>query len=310
MNYQKVFPKILESSYPNCKDISTSNLPKVKVKSFIFGERIISLPFLDVIEVKDIEKEDVSETLNFEVRLSEFYAGFFSLKKKLIEFGFKENFVKAHIVSELTSEEDFWKRFHKHTRNDIRKAEKSGLKIKKINSLIELKKFYFLYLKEMKNFGTPQHSFKFFENCFNLLKKDFCGFNCYKRKKLIASVILFINNDYGYVSFNVSDSNFRNFRPNDFLYGNLIRWAIKNKIKFFDLGQVDLNPTKNSREENLLKFKRKWLGKEYRRIYFTKGFDYKQKKKESLKKFRRIWRHLPTPIIKIIGPRVVSRMGI
>lgn len=308
MNYQESFPKVLERTYSNLRDVSTANLPKIKARSFLFGERIISLPFLDIINIERILNEDLLDEGEFEIRISEGNKNIELIRKTLTDKGFKEKDVKGHIVSELTDEENFWERFHKHTRNDIRKAEKSELAVKRIYSKQELENFYNLYLTEMKNFGTPQHSFRFFENCKEIMKESFVGWNCYNGEHLIGSIILFLNKDYAYVPFNVSDGKFRASRPNDILYWEAIKWCIKNRIKFLDLGQIDLDYQKNSREESLLKFKRKWLGKEYRRIYFTRGFSIDSEKKGRLKRFRVIWKRLPKFVIKFFGPKFCSQL--
>lgn len=314
MSYQEIFPDILEKTYASCKNVTVGKIPAVNLSSLISGGEIIALPFLDTINLKKVSKGEFSKVVGtknerVEIRLSESNADLKSLEKVALNLGFCKNIVKGHLVSELTSEEDFWKRFHKHTRNDIRKAGKSELKIKKIESLDGLKLFYKLYFKQMKKFGTPQHSFKFFRNCFEMMGKDFFGLNCYKDRRLIGSIILFINNSYAYVPFNISDDKFRTFRTNDLLYWESLKWCMKNNIKSFDIGQIDLNPERGTREEALLKFKKKWLGKEYRRIYFTKGFVYHESSNSSLKKLRPVWSKLPNSIIKIIGPRICSQLG-
>jgi lipid II:glycine glycyltransferase (peptidoglycan interpeptide bridge formation enzyme) len=274
----------------------------------LFGKKIVSLPFIDTIYTKIITREDLLETENFEIRLSEINPDIENIKRILLKEGFNENIFKGHIVSELTSEKDFWERFHKHTRNDIRKAEKSGLILKKIDSKRELEKFYEIYFEEMKRFGTPQHSQKFFENCLEIMEESFVGWNCYKDDKIIGTITLFVNEDYVYVPFNISDINFRDLRPNDLLYWESIKWCIKNNKKFFDIGQIDLEYQNNSREESLIRFKRKWLGKEYRRLYFTRGFKIEYAKKDKLKKFRAVWKNLPRIIIKLIGPKICSNL--
>lgn len=310
MSYQKRFPKILEKTYGNFEDASKGVVPYVKVKKFLSGEKFISLPFLDIVNLGVLEKKDLFLNKRIEIKLSEFNKNLKDTSSFLKENGFKEHVAKGHIITELTSEEDLWKRFHKHTRNDIRKAEKSNLKIEKISSKKSLKKFYKLYSKEMRNFGTPQHSFKFFKNCFEILGKDFFGLNCYRGEKLIASIIIFIDKEYSYVSFNVSDNNFRDFRPNDLLYWETIKSMMKQNTKYLDLGQVDLEFEDNSREKNLLRFKQKWLGKVYKRVYFVRGFEYSARNKKSVKLFRKIWSFLPLPITKFLGPKMISRIGL
>ncbi|HOW36929.1 MAG TPA: GNAT family N-acetyltransferase [Candidatus Pacearchaeota archaeon] len=317
MSFQEVFPEILSKTYSNCSSYNAiKNLPGEKVKSKIFGEKIIFLPFLDTLQLSsEIDEKELNKLLEnnektkLEIRTSESDVNLKKLEKVLMKKGFVNNVVKGHILSELTSQEDFWNRFHKHTRNDIRKAEKSSLEIKKIGDLKELKQFYSLYLQQMKEFGTPQHSFLFFKNCLEVMLDSFYGLNCYFNKRLIGSIILFINKEYAYVSFNVSNPKYRGTRVNDLLYWEAIKWGMKNKIKKLDIGQVDLEHEPNSREENLFKFKTKWLGKVYKKVYFTKNFAYESSKKDSLKKFRAIWKKLPLFLIKFIGPLICSQLG-
>lgn len=319
--FQLQLPKIVEKTYSNCKNKSYAerdlNFPFIEIKSKIFGKKIISLPFLDVTNFKGKATKHIFKKMvdrlgkenKIEIKLSENHTQFKEIKKILSEMGFDEFSEKAHIVTKLTPEEDMWKRFHKHTRNDIRKAEKPSLKIKKIESVKELKKFYLLYLRQMKGFGTPQHSFKFFENYFNIMKRNFFGLNCYKGGKLIASIILFLGNREAYVSFNVSNPQYRSYRPNDLLYLAVIKECIKKKIKYFDIGQIDLNTKKGTREDSLLKFKLKWLGESHKKVHFTLNFKHDSNKKDSLKKFRKIWKKLPLFVVKLVGPKIVRELG-
>jgi lipid II:glycine glycyltransferase (peptidoglycan interpeptide bridge formation enzyme) len=264
MNFEKTFPEILEKTYKNCKNLSTKSMPFVKVKSKIIGERIILLPFLDVFPIRELSyseiynflKQEKNNKEKIEIRLSEFNENLDLISKTLKKNGFKRNIVKGHIVSNLTNQEDFWNRFHKHTRNDIRKSEKSDLIIKKIDSIKELKKFYSLYLREMKRFGTPQHSFNYFKNCLDLMKENFFGLNCYFNNKVVGSIIIFLDKENGYIAFNVSSKKARNLRPNDLLYWEAIKECMQRGVKNLDFGQIDLSSISGSREENLLRFKK------------------------------------------------------
>ena len=165
----------------------------------------------------------------------------------------------------------------------------------------------------MKKFGSPQHSFNFFGNMLKLMGKNFVGFNCYKDKKMVGSLIMLNYNKSGYIAFNVSKTEYRNFRPNDLLYWVAIKWAINNNLKSIDMGQVDKNSS-DSRAIGLYKFKKKWLGDLYDRIYFYYSFSkFKEKnegKKDKLKRLRNVWRKLPLFITKRLGPKVTSQLGV
>jgi len=331
------FKKALEKTYRNCKGkyytlVKAGQIvalfPFFIVKSKLFGNRATSLPFLDVGGfLGDYDKNDLNKLINvvkaaynenglkfIEVRTNSFITNFERDREWLLDLGFLEDSSKQQIITELTNEEDIWKRFHKHTRNDIRKAENSNLKLIRIKDKIEIKRFYKLYFTEMKNFGTPPHSLRFFNNVFNAMSEKSIGFNCYHNKQLIASLILFYQNKYAYVAFNVSNPKYRSLKPNDFLYWEAIKWALRNKIKYLDIGQIETNTDKNSRAYRLYKFKSKWLGDIYQRSYFyyhTKPSKESISEKQSeYKRFRKIWTMLPGFIIKLIGPKICAQLGV
>ena len=320
------YKKIIEDTYKNCEAYYYISLKKKKsvglfpfflVKSRIFGKRFISVPFLDVggflgkydtNNLKEVIKLLKQEGRSIEIRLNSSMKDFKKYRKLLEEEEFGEIGGREQFIVNLTSEEDIWKRFHKHTRNDIRKAGKSGLQIAPIKDNSELKKFYSLYLREMRNFGTPQHSYKFFDNLFK--SKKVMGFNCYKEKRVIGALIIFFNGKFGYVAFNVSNSKYRDLRTNDLLYWETIRWAINNNIKELDLGQVKKDDSVGSRARGLFKFKQKWLGNLYERIYFVFPKEDLSGKKNKLKKFKSVWRKIPLPIVKVLGPKICSELVI
>jgi lipid II:glycine glycyltransferase (peptidoglycan interpeptide bridge formation enzyme) len=165
----------------------------------------------------------------------------------------------------------------------------------------------------MKSFGSPQHSKKYFKNLFEFGKDSiFSGFNCYKDNTLAGSIIILHYGEIGYVAFNVSNPNFRDCRPNDFLYWNAIKGCIKNKLTKLDLGQVEPNLKFGTRARGLYKFKMKWLGETYERNYFRYNPQgaIEISGKSKLKRLRSIWKLLPLWVIKLIGPKICSELGI
>jgi lipid II:glycine glycyltransferase (peptidoglycan interpeptide bridge formation enzyme) len=315
------FVSAIKKTYSNCKPVGISSgknfLPFIFLKSKILGSKIINFPFLDTgsfsypIGREEIKKvKSLSNGELIEIRMDESFRNFKKLKENFIREGFCDVDEKYQMVLKLLPLEKMWKKFHKHTRNDIRKAEKSGLILKKIDNKKELKKFYGLYSVEMRNFGTPQHSFKFFKNLYSELKDDFFGFNCYKNERIIASAVLFFGLNEAYLSFNVSNSKFRNYRPNDLLYWEIIKEGIKRKIKKISFGQVDIF-SEDSHSVGLYKFKLKWLAEPVKRVYFYyPKRNIELDKKDKLKKFRVIWKRMPLFLTKLIGPKIVSQIGI
>ena len=324
MKFQETqeFKEVLEKTYKNCEGcyvtFEENETPFFLVKSKIFGEKIINVPFFDTgslpadLSKKNIKKikEKFVDSPRVEIRMDDSFENFENIKKSLVEEGFESNENKHQMVIHLKQKEEMWNQFHKHTRNDVRKSEKSGLTIKPIKEVVELKKFYKLYLREMKNFGTPQHSFSFFRNFLEIMRENFLGLNCYYNKELAGAIILFYDSEEAYLGFNVSNIHFREYRPNDKLYWEMMKFCIEKKIKKISLGQVDLD-SEDPRAKGLYKFKAKWLSVPVKRVYFNypKEEDQNQKK-ESMKKFRSVWKRLPLWMVRIVGPKIESQLGI
>ncbi|MFH1308568.1 MAG: GNAT family N-acetyltransferase [Patescibacteria group bacterium] len=322
------FRDFIRKTYKKCKDYYfyvvdgkiQAIFPFFLLRSDIFGDRFISLPYLDVggfsgeFDYKDIKKiiEEIKkkEIKHIEVRLNKFLPNYEKTKVALVRAGFQQQKTKQQFILKLTSEEDMWKRFHKHTRNDIRLAMKSDLDMKKIDNVKEMKSFFKLYVKEMRNFGTPQHSFKFFKNMFEIMKP--LGLNCYKDGKIIGGLIMLKYKKEAYIMFNISKSKFRKYRPNDLLYWSAIRWAIDHKLKIIDLGQIDKEVEKGTHAHGLYKFKSKWLAELYDRVYFYYSKDQKTSggNKEMYKGLRGLWRKIPLFGTKIIGPKIAAELGL
>lgn len=328
--------KAIENTYPNCiayyymfyeKNKLKAIIPFFLVKSPLFGNRLMSLPFIDnggfagvvneqMLEVfVDKVKKDITNLSLIQIRLNSKMKNYNKLEKWLIKNKFKKNLDRHQFILDLKDSDKLWKTLSKSTKRMINTAEKNNLSLREISLGQELDKFYELYFKRMKLFGTPPHSKEFFKNLWkNASPKNIKGLNCYKKNKLLASMICYLHKDYIYYIYSTSlnDKESLQMRPNEFLYWNFIKWSADNKYSFFDFGQAEVNAEKGNHAEGLYNFKKKWGGEIYERPYF----DYSLNKKDNgqdLKKYKKmilVWRKLPSSLIKIIGPRVCAQLGL
>ena len=230
----------------------------------------------------------------------------------LVNNGFKKNPKKNQFILRLESEEKIWENFSRITRKGIKKAKKSGLQIKEINSEKELKSFYDLYLNNMKSFGTPQHGYNLFRNLMNM-EEGFKGLNCYKDNRLIGSLIILYSRDYAYAAYNASDREFLIYQPNDLVHWEIIRFCIKNGLKYFDFGQCDANAKEGTHDYGIYNFKKKWMGKLHNKYYFSHDFGKKDIIEDAKKErgfLTKSWTKLPSLLTKTIGPKIASELAL
>lgn len=326
---------VIEKTYKNCKPIyyvdskekTRSVFPFFFVESKLFGNRIISQPFIDfggpcgefnkkfIFEVIDNLKKNFKDISYIEIRMNTFLENYQKIEEALIEKGFKKESKRQQFILKLEAENTLWEKFDRITRKGIKKAEKSDLQLKNIDNEEELKKFYELYLKDMRAFGTPQHSYAFFKNLLEIMNKNFRGLNCYKDGKLAGSLIVFYSKKYMYAAYNFSEREFLKYQPNDILYWEMLKWAIKNKIESFDFGQTEANAEEGSHAAGIYKFKKKWLGKLYERPYFYLFLGSEEKMSDKKGKSRyeiatEIWKKTPTTLLKIAGPKIASQLAL
>lgn len=325
----------IEKSYKNCKPHYFLNNKEGEIKGIFpfffveskrFGNRLISQPFIDfggpvgeydsdfIVECLNEIKLNFKESCEYvEVRLNNSVDYYKEIEENLMSQGFEKDLRRQQFILDLTNEEELWGGFDRITRKAIKKAEKSELKIREINGKEELKFFYELYIKSMRNFGTPQHSLDYFEY---LLKSDkiFKGLNCWKDGKLISSLIILHSENYAYAAYNFSEPEYLKYQPNDLLYWEIIKWAIKSKIKKFDFGQVEANAPEGSHAAGIFKFKNKWGGKLYDRPYFYYYFSNQSKKVENKRdKYAfatKLWKKLPLFILNIVGPKICAQLAL
>jgi hypothetical protein len=323
-------------TYKNCEPVcymdagngkTNAIFPFFMVKSRIFGDRIISQPFTDfggpmgnfdgkfMHEImEDLKKKFGKNSRYIEIRLNTSVPSYDKIESCLAKEGFEKEQKRHQFILELKSEEELWNSFTRITKKGIKKAMKSELVLSEINNEKELQAFYGLYLKSMRNFGTPQHSHDFFANLMECMKGDFRGLNCYKNGNLIGSLIVFCSKNYMYAAYNFSEHDSLVYQPNDMLYWEMIKWASKRGVKFFDFGQCETNAPEGSHAAGIYKFKSKWNGIPYERPYFRYSFEKSVDKgsggNEKFKKMIGIWKKLPPAIIKKIGPKIASELGL
>lgn len=319
MWYTDEWKDAVEKSYSNikCEDMFFGNESQIRffrIKTLL-GEILISVPFIDVGNPKGhFTAENFTDILSkyankkILIKFNSFSENYQELIKALQSAKFCGGADKGQYILKLDRLEKIWnQKIDKRARTDVRKAESFNLIVKEIAEKKDLVDFFKLYSKNMRDFGSPQHSFKFFENLWDALysKSMIKGMNCYFENHLIGSIIGYIYGDYIYIIYNVSDQKYREKRPNDILYWKFIEWGCKNNYKYFDFGQGDKN-TQDERTIGLNKYKEKWGADYYDKFTFSNHEIKLGQKRYS--KMRKIWAKLPLFLTKKMGPKIISRL--
>jgi hypothetical protein len=185
-------------------------------------------------------------------------------------------------------------------RNDLRQFDLASNSLQVDNN--KLAEFYRLYVKRMKEFGTPAHSMRFFTELLKAFdSKVITSYDEYGRAS--ASSLSVCENGSWFHLYAVSDRSRRKGNPGDQILWEEIKMSIEREVQSFWLGR-------SVRNSNIEKYKEKWNPKfsaTCERIGSRKNakLGFQEVDKDNTKSnFAYIWSKLPTRITNLSNSSV------
>lgn len=247
------------------KDICAA-LPVYTVKSWITGNRIVSIPFASLCDPLISKNEDLNNLLKSAISLSEEIKSSFIEIRALSSPAIITNnrlrkiaVYKQHVLFLNDDPEHLKFKFHRTcVRQRINRALKSNLKLKVGKNLSDLKNFYQLHLISRKRLCLPPQPFCFFKSLWDIFSPEnqLTMLLVESKGKSIAGLILLKFKDKVSAEFAVSDANYKNMSPNHFIFWEAIKMSYDEGYKFFDFGRT--SPANKS----LMDFKKRWATEE------------------------------------------------
>ena len=276
-------------------------LPIFRIKSVMFGDYLVSVPFAELGGVladdKTLEKillqraVEIADELNcdyFELRNREAIEG---LKTKDLYYNFK-----GEIFSEL---DENLKAIPRKARRMVRQGDKFGLIPEFGNH--NFNEFYNILAKSYHRLGTPIFSKRLFKQFLKIFGEKSAILLIRNKEKIpVAGVLSFFFKDQIIPYYAGSDFVYRKLAPNDFMFWQLIKYGCENDFKVFDFGR-------SKADTGSFHFKRHW-GFEPTRLayqYYLIRSDELPNLSPANPKYQKkieMWRKLPISVTKIIGP--------
>jgi len=302
-------------------------LPLIHVKSRLFGNRLISLPFCEyggplvVPELSDREKQQVTMVLlNAANKLARtLCVEYVGIRKPMTEdaeelmeaYGYTS--LRRYITFrvDLTRDPDeLWANMHKSTRKSIRKALKNEVTAKEVEGEEQLKAFYMLYLSDVKRHGSPPHKYALFKKLYDSLQvsgKMRVLLAEYKGR-FIGGRIVFCDSKTIFCWNSVSDIKYRNLNPSNLLLWEIIEWGLKNGYHTLELGRTRKGTT-------VYDFKKGWSGEEIfldEYVYFmdSKKVEFPDPAQRKYRYLAKVWSLIPISLAKTIGPKIISGIAL
>lgn len=301
-------------------------LPLVHLKHIMFGNYLISLPFLDVggilANCRSVEERLLSEAIKLarevgaariELRHEQPLSSWDEMNAPGIEsLGARlKTSMKSHkfrmLLALPSSSEMLMKSFKSKLRSQINKPLKEGL-TSKIGGIELLEDFYRVFTANMRDLGSPVHSVRLMHHVLGEFSEQSKVIVVYREREPVACSLV--------VGFNKTLCNpwasfirkYAFLSPNMLLYLRMLEYACDHGYEVFDFGR-------SSPDEGTYRFKEQWGAKPSPLYWYYISLNGKPLDPESLEKRRfekaiRYWKMLPLPVTKIIGPSIRKYIGL
>jgi FemAB-related protein (PEP-CTERM system-associated) len=289
-------------------------LPLVEIRSALFGRTLTSLPFVNFGGVLAGSDAVADALVDEAARLAKSRACR-HIELRHIGRRFERLPCKQHKVTmrlALQTGENgaggaaaLWERLDRKARNQIRKAEKSGLSVVRGGAEL-VGDFYRVFARNMRDLGTPVYTRRLFDQVANAFPERVRIIIV--RLKDVAVAAGFTIRTRGLVEIPWASSirDYNALCPNYLLYWHALQSAVAEGAETFDFGR-------STPGEGTFKFKEQWGAQPVplHWEYWLAAGDAVPDQSPKNPKFRLMigtWRHLPLWMANAIGPGIVRRI--
>jgi serine/alanine adding enzyme len=280
-------------------------LPLVWQNSFLFGNFLTSMPFLNsggvVANENKVKQALVDEAAKIALQRK---ARYIELRhREDLKLNLLQKTHKVTVVLPLSADEEvMWKALDTKIRTKVRKSINSGLKAE-FGGKELLNDFYAIFAQNMRDLGTPVYAKTFFENILDAFPADTHLCVVHHEGTAIAASFLSGYRDRVEAVWSSSLRKYLSLKPNMFLYWKLFCFAGQRQYKLFDFGRSTVGSGTHD-------FKLQWGA-----VTVPLYWDYWLPDGQTLPglnpdnpKYKlaiRVWQKLPLPLTRFIGPHIV-----
>ena len=285
-------------------------IPVMEIKSYLTGNRGVSLPFTDYCH------PIVSDEIDFNIIIDEFIGYGEKAGWKYVELRGGANYFQNKIPSSYyyrhrlkleKNYQEIFATFRKSTKRNIKKAIKEGVKVEILNSFESVKEFYRLNCLTRRDHGLPPQPYTFFKKLHEHIisvKRGFVALAFYQNRAIAGNIYLHIGKKAIY-KYGASNRSFQHLRANNLVMWEGIKWCAENGLKSLCFGRTD------PENQGLLQFKRGWSTREETIKYYKYDLAIEAFVEDSsrIKFFNPFFQKLPLPLLKLAGHLLYRHVG-
>jgi FemAB-related protein (PEP-CTERM system-associated) len=283
----------------------TGVLPLVIFANRAFGRFAVSLPFVNYGGILADDDATADALLTEARRLAlVFELSHVELRHRAVRF--PQLPCRRHKAAMLmplrATADDAWNAFDRKVRNQIRKAEKSGL-VARVGGAELLGAFYGVFAETMRDLGTPVYPRRFFDEVFRSFA-DRCHTVIVEHEgRTVAAAVLYAHQRAIEIPSAGTRRDYRSLCAGNLLYWTIVRHAIALGFETLDFGR-------STPGEGTFQFKTQWgaVPHPLHWEYALTGTRTLPDRSPSNPRFRaaiEAWKRLPVPVANVLGPHVV-----
>jgi CelD/BcsL family acetyltransferase involved in cellulose biosynthesis len=199
---------------------------------------------------------------------------------------------------ELSDPDAHFGAFEPQVRRNIRKAERSGLTVRRGESRDDLARVYYrLHVETRQRLGVPTQPRRFFDALWRRLIEPELGsvLLAYKGRTPVAGAVFLEWNSRLVYKFGASDEHHWALRPNNLIFWECIKSGCASGARTLDFGRSDLESS------GLRAFKASWGAREQDLHYTAFGSESEARAGSAERLLRPLIRHTPTWVGRGLG---------
>ena len=283
-------------------------LPLVHLKSHLFGNMLVSVPYFNYGGVCADNGTTQARLIDEAERVAqERHANHIEFRQeKPFHNGYAVKTTKVSMrVSLPSSYTDLWKSFPSKLRSQVTKPQKEGMTFR-IGKGEELEGFYDVFATNMRDLGTPVYPIRFFRCILEAFPENSWICNVYLAGIPVASGFLIGFKERMEIPWASSLKKHNRMSPNMLLYWCCMKFACEQGFGIFDFGR-------STPGEGTYRFKEQWGAKPvqmYWNYWLPEGKKLPEinPRNEKYHLAIRCWKRLPVALTKQIGPWIIKNI--
>ena len=309
--HQYDWKRVLEAVFPHeCVYLAAHDsggaivgvLPLVRVRSFLFGHYLVSMPFVNYGGPLGDDAAVCALAQSARELADEMHADLLELRcRDELPLPLPASQRKITVLLDLPAgdREGLWDTFEPKLRSQIRRPQKAGISVR--FGPDEVGPFFEVFARHMRDLGTPTHSRRLFSVLLETFADSVWFGVAYRAGRPIAAGCGFRwGGEFELVWASALREHSRD-APNMLLYWAFIERCVEAGLSTFNFGRC--TPGSGTH-----RFKRQWGGRDQPLWWYQQAGGRAATPSPDEARFRwgpRIWRHLPVPVATTLGPRIV-----